>query len=211
MKCEFCCCDGQSGQKECSNRDEDWESILPESDLRSFHHLYMDRSGLESLPAFPNDNRLVELWARFNKISVLDVSKLKPLTMLRLINLQGNSINSTAGLGTMESVEVLELPVNAFATISKETFASFPELRNLSLSTNQLMEISMDAFDRTPKIQQLILRRNNLRAQELSGVLKLPELVKLDLSDNLISFIDRVSFFHQFRCISFSSLFLALW
>jgi Leucine-rich repeat (LRR) protein len=194
-KCNYCCCDGQSGQKDCSNQLEDWSQIIPESDLRSFHHLYMDRSGLDEVPSFPGDNRLVEWWARFNKISFLDVSKLKALTMLRLINLQGNMINSTTGLGTLNSVEILELPVNQFTSLSKETFASFPELRNLSLSSNQVSEISKDAFERTPKIQQLILRKNYLNSEILSGALKLPELVKLDLSGNLITFIERVSSF----------------
>ncbi|CBY15147.1 unnamed protein product [Oikopleura dioica] len=193
-KCDFCCCDGQSGQKDCSNQVEDWTKIIPESDLRSFHHLYMDRSGLDEVPSFPDDNRLVEWWARFNKISFLDVSKLTSLSMLRLINLQGNMINSTSGLATLSSVEILELPVNQFTSLSKETFASFPELRNLSLSSNQVSEISKDAFDRTPKIQQLILRRNYLNSDILLGVLKLKDLVKLDLSGNLITFIERPLF-----------------
>ena len=69
-----------------------------------------------------------------------------------------------------------------------------PHLKNLSLSTNRIENIQQDAFIKLTSLQELILRSNYLKHFSFgTGFGAIPELVKLDISNNLIQIIDKVS------------------
>jgi len=71
-----------------------------------------------------------------------------------------------------------------------------PNLQNLSLASNQIQFVSKNAFDHLPKLKELILRGNYLKSNELN-VRGLPNLIKLDLSHNLLQLIRQVKLFFR--------------
>ena len=58
-----------------------------------------------------------------------------------------NSINETVSSDLkLEKLEILELGMNHFHKINKNTFVSLPEVKNISLPDNRIQSIDEESF-----------------------------------------------------------------
>lgn len=195
QSCQECCCNRVSNRIDCSY--SNLHSIPQNTHYMT--HVYADYNQIEKL-IIPNtdssvdiETKPIELWVRHNKLTFIDFEEISRLTYLRLLVLQSNNINDTLPAKVdHKSLEILELPGNAFTRIANDTFTHMPNLRNLSLASNRIEWISKDAFIELTNLQELILRGNYMKSDGFTGLKDLKNLVKLDLSNNLIQVIKTV-------------------
>ena len=163
-------------------------SELPESFglLSELIALNLSANQLQSLPeSISSMTKLSNLDLRRNHFSKLPAVLLS-LPLLSL-NLNGNMLDDVSALKGMKDLRVVDLSVNAITTMDG-VFTKDNEIRTLNLSCNYLKDIT-GFLEILPNTERLDLSGNMIN-QIPSTIGTMQSLVELNLGDNVIEHID---------------------
>ena len=165
-------------------------------------------------------NRWIErLLLHGNEIESIAASSFSNLPNLRTLSV-GNQLRTLPSGWNLPRVETLTLDANFLTTVNAATFSVMPNLKTLQINRNQLL--TLDFTDRSPKVLRALevlsvqsnnitelpggsfsvlinLKRLNLRSNRISkltadAIVPILPLEILDVSNNIISEIDREIF-----------------
>lgn len=192
---------------------------LPRSlfcDLSNLKELNLTHNRLQDLTVLveqkPNScgKELTKLDISFNNLQKLDRNSFVSLTKLIEINLQKNQLSQIEAdtFKEITKLQILDLSSNQLASIPPSVFHHFGELRALYLQNNSLGLLAPQQFSGLQQILALNLSRNAISSEWVTPetLADLIRLVVLDMSHNLLGFINSSTFQSQY---SLQMLFLS--
>jgi Leucine-rich repeat (LRR) protein len=144
---------------------------------------------------FKNMESAKELYLQNNLISTISSNSLAGLIALQILNMTGNRL-PLLPLGVFDAVgslTTLLLANNAIRRIDQKPFQSQAQLVTLDMSNNNIENVTSDWFLTTQRLQVILLNRNQIRTINMTSMSSpLPSLVRLNLSDNLLTRVDSI-------------------
>lgn len=135
------------------------------------------------------------LYLQNNLILNISSNSLAGLIALQVLNMTGNRL-PLLPLGVFDAVgslTTLLLANNAIRRIDQKPFQSQAHLVTLDLSNNNIENVTSDWFLTTQQLQVVLLNRNKIQTINMTSMSSaLPQLVRLNLSDNLLTRVDNV-------------------
>ena len=146
--------------------------------------LYLDNNQLSSTPDMSNLSSLRTLALGNNPINWLAPKRIGKLTQLTRLYLRGCDLRETLSLPRLNRLIHLSFYRNEIKALSKDIFAGYQSIRELTFSHNKLSSLP-DLGSVSQTIKTLWLRHN--RFYHIPKLGKFVKLKKLSLSDNYIS------------------------
>ncbi|XP_055356843.1 uncharacterized protein LOC129601928 [Paramacrobiotus metropolitanus] len=136
---------------------------------------------------------LAELDLGYNRITNLYTEGVEPLSMLEILKLNNNQLQSIGpnAFSKLDRLVQLDLSWNSIHTIAKDDFAGLSNLRTLTLTGNSVMVVQAGTLDPLTNLQQLYLGYNAINGDDLAILLNNvgDQLIHLGLQYNPIQCI----------------------
>ncbi|XP_053620059.1 leucine-rich repeat-containing protein 15 [Plodia interpunctella] len=133
--------------------------------------------------------RLSVLRLRGNLLKVSALAALKAVHYLRDVDLSSNALEGPLGPSTvpaLDSLTILQLSDNTFASIRRGALSGLPNLTSLNLHNNQIDVLEDYAFKHLSNLTHLDLSHNEIVAVSGASLAQLTNLEHLDLSHNFL-------------------------
>ena len=164
---------------------------LPEgifSGLSSLEALYLDNNGLSTLPAevFSGLSSLEALYLDNNELSTLPAEVFSGLSSLERLYLGNNGLNILPEgiFSGLSSLEVLLLHNNGLSTLPEGIFSGLSSLENLLLHNSGLSTLPAEVFSGLSSLETLYLHNNGLSTLPAGIFSGLSSLVYFRLDGN---------------------------
>ncbi|OMJ92183.1 hypothetical protein SteCoe_5177 [Stentor coeruleus] len=166
-----------------------FSNIIVLSRLPNILRLELAGNRISSIEFFNNEETFINLqYLDLSKNLIRNLTAIKVPKLLFLSLSQNEIINTDQFLGH-PNLKKFELRGNKIANISG--IKSMPKLEELYLSENNISLI--DALEELPSLKRLHLRKNNISVIEEDKVPELPELVYLNLRENLLRDVNKLT------------------
>ena len=118
-----------------------------------------------------------------------DVSKLRPLTNLKSLHLNGTNITDSGleGISQLASLEGINLSLTKVSDSGLRHLAQLANLQWLNLSYTKAAGTGLKQLSNLPKLEVLNLRDSNVTDNDLAHIAGVKNLKDLDLSDTVIT------------------------
>ncbi|KAJ8922535.1 hypothetical protein NQ315_007565 [Exocentrus adspersus] len=163
------------------------------SGLRQVYQLHLENNRISDLtPGFANDLQSNSIILSNNKIVELPHDLFKGVLTLLTLSLDNNNIKKIhkEAFAGLDSLEYLELQNNHLCHLPLGLFKDLRTLRVLNLADNKLTRFSLGTFSGLSQLNGLILANNSIKVFDGADLLPLYHLAKLDLSGNIIYYLD---------------------
>lgn len=120
-----------------------------------------------------------------------EINNLEECVALNELVLRQNAIAELKGLDHLGELEDLDLSMNKIEVIPPDAFAANPKLKKVDLGFNQIRNICQFPYHNLSLVEELFLTGNKIK--EIDGLHPMPHLVMLELGDNRLRRIERLS------------------
>lgn len=149
-----------------------WFSIEQAEAAPELVYLDLESNYLSNLTNISGLVNLETLYLQSNRIEALEKDHLKPLTKLKILNLNFNQIYSFSGRGLPHSLTDLGLSTNSLTTLNYSDLY-MPSLEMLNIESNELQTIDVSALMLAlPKLRTIRLSENSMRKDTLLPILQ---------------------------------------
>ncbi|KAK3600539.1 hypothetical protein CHS0354_036098 [Potamilus streckersoni] len=167
------------------------------SDLHSLTHLYLGFNKLTRInnSTFKNLTRLSQLGLESNRISTIDSNTFQAIPSLQIINLSNNTLTNIKSVLFKGLTKLLGIDLNGnlLQNLDPTTIIE-PSVRLLSLSANKFTEIPTGFLQNLQNVQIEVNFAENQIRNIPRGSLDKIHIQKLNISFNLIEFIQHTAF-----------------